>query len=180
MFSIVDTELPGVLEISTPNFRDPRGLFVKTLQIPAFRQMGLNQSWAEHYWSSSNRNVLRGLHFQVPPHDHTKLVTCVAGIAWDVVVDLRQGAPTYGKHLVRELRPGGIMVYIPRGFAHGFLSLKDQTILLYHVETAYAPASDRGIRWDSCGIVWPDLGDPPTISHRDAEFPRLSEFKSPF
>ena len=180
MFSVNETELPGVLEISGPSLRDPRGLFVKTLHIPAFERLGLNQLWAEHYWSSSSRNVLRGLHFQVPPHDHTKLVSCVAGVAWDVVVDLRREAPTFGQHLVRELRPGGIMVYIPRGFAHGFLSLENHTILLYHVESAYVPASDRGIRWDSCAIAWPDLGEPATVSQRDAEFPTLNEFESPF
>lgn len=168
------TSLPGCARIELPAYSDMRGSFVKTFHAPTFAQHGLSPSFVESYYSTSRKGVIRGLHFQVPPADHVKLVYCIAGRALDVVVDLREGSPTYGKFELFELspeRPNAI--YIPPGLAHGFLAQSDATTLVYLVSTVHSPAHDCGIRWDSAGIPW-GVTDP-VVSERDAAFPSLAE-----
>jgi dTDP-4-dehydrorhamnose 3,5-epimerase len=177
---VVSTKIDGLWELHTKIFKDQRGFFVKTFHEPTLRVAGLNTIWREHFWSASGRDVIRGLHFQIPPCDHAKLVSCAAGAIWDVAVDLRRGSFTYGRHVARELSAeNGIMMYIPRGMAHGFMSLTNGSVVLYAVETPHDPECDRGIRWDSCGVPWP-LNSQPVISARDDSFPALSDFESPF
>ncbi len=162
---------------------DSRGTFVKTFHNETFSQHSLADRFTEEYFSISKQGVLRGLHFQLPPHDHAKLVCVLRGRIHDVVVDLRRGSPTYGKHASFEISAdldGYCMLYIPRGLAHGFFAREDQTIMLYHCTTVYAPDSDTGIRWDSAGIDWPLAGMTPILSERDRTFPGLAEFDSPF
>jgi len=133
----------------------------------------------EQYYSISKKNVLRGMHFQLPPHDHYKLVTCVEGRILDVVVDLRRSSPTFGQHLCVEL--SGVRadsIYIPSGLAHGFLVLSRRALVLYNVSSLYAPLHDTGIRWDSAGIQWPVVA--PQVSERDAVLPPLAAFETPF
>lgn len=176
----IPMEIAGCLEIRSRVFLDARGSFVKTFHEEHFKHMGVNTVWREHFWSSSARGVIRGLHFQIPPADHSKLVTCVAGVVWDVVVDLRRQSSTYGEHIARELSAAkGNSLYIPRGMAHGFLSLSEGSVMLYAVETGYDPICDKGIRWDTCGIQWPNAF-PAIISQRDAAFPAFDTFESPF
>lgn len=173
------TDLPGVLELELAASSDARGRFVKTFHAADFGSLGVDGDLAEEYYTSSRRGVLRGLHFQLPPHDHLKLVHCIRGAALDAVVDLRVGSPSYGRHALFELeadRP--TMILIPPGLAHGFYARTDDTILLYKVSTVYAPESDAGILWSSAGIAWPH--DDPILSDRDRGFATLAAFQSPF
>lgn len=177
---ILPTTIPGVFEIRGPLFTDSRGIFSKFFKADTFHEHGLNTTWREHYWNRSHKGVLRGLHFQAPPADHAKLVTCVSGAAYDVGVDLRKESKTYGQYIARELSDSnGVALYFPRGLAHGFLSQREGTVLLYSVETGHSPGKDLGVRWDSCGIEWP-MVDPPVVSERDAGWPILANLQSPF
>ena len=135
--------------------------------------------FAETYYSVSERHVLRGMHFQVPPQQHAKLVYCVQGAVLDVTVDLRRDSLSFGRSFSIELDgddPCGI--YIPEGFAHGFLTLSAQAILSYFVTSIYAPDCDSGIRWNSIGFDWPQRDV--ILSERDAGFLAIADFESPF
>ena len=179
MFEFGDTPLEGLKTVRPTLRPDERGWFLKLFHAPSFRDAGLVADFQEQYCSSSRRGVLRGMHFQTPPHGHAKLVYCLEGRVLDVALDLREASSTYGKSFGVELdgaRRDG--VYLPRGFAHGFLTLSETALLSYHVETAYAPEYDAGIRWDGFGFAWP-AGDP-SLSPRDGSFPRLAEFHTPF
>lgn len=158
---------------------DARGTFIKTFHSTAFKEFPFAVPFQEEYVTTSHRGVLRGLHFQNPPHHLDKLVLCVHGAVLDAVVDLRVGSPTYGHHLVQEMRGDrGDMLFIPAGCAHGFYSLTDDAILLYKVSALYSPECDAGIHWASAGIAWPD--NSPLVSDRDRCLPPLADFQSPF
>lgn len=175
----VETTIPGCFELRPRVAADARGSFVKTFHRDTFAGLGLCTDWAEQFYSMSRRNVLRGLHFQLPPHDHAKLVYCPEGEVLDVGVDLRTGSPSYGQHIAIHLSSeAGNMLYLPAGLAHGFVALSEQALMVYNVSSVYAPAHDTGIRWDSCGIDWP-VADP-LVSDRDQQFPTLADFASPF
>lgn len=173
------TTLPGCFEILLPHFPDPRGSFVKSYHQNFFQEQGLVTDWRENYYTISKRGVLRGLHFQSPPADHEKLVHCARGRAFDVVVDLRRGSPTYGRRLTLELSPERAnQLYIPRGLAHGFLALEDETMMMYQVSGVHSPQHDQGILWNSCGVPWPGLEI--ILSERDKTWPTLAQFETPF
>jgi dTDP-4-dehydrorhamnose 3,5-epimerase len=177
--SFRETGITGCYEITPKRLDDERGLFVKTFHHDLFKEHGLNTDWREEYFSVSRRRVLRGLHFQLPPHDHDKLVYCTAGTVLDAAVDLRKGSPGYGSHLLLELSAEkGNMLYLPRGLAHGFYVLSDRATMLYKVSSVYAPEYDAGIAWNSLGIAWPDPD--PILSRRDSSFPNFAEFLSPY
>ena len=179
MFEIRECTLPGLRLVSPSVKTDERGFFVKIFHEIIFRDHGLSSVIRESYYSTSVRGVLRGLHFQLPPEDHEKLVCCMAGHIVDAVVDLRHGSPTYGCHEVFELSANAPdCLYVPRGFAHGFFVRSETATVLYNVSTPYSPELDAGIRWDSAGIAWPEAS--PILSSRDKSFPPLSEFNSPF
>lgn len=174
-----ESAIPGCYEVVPSVHTDARGTFVKTFHAPTFHALGLATDFAEEFYSESNKNVIRGMHFQLPPEDHIKLVYCTSGVVMDVVVDLRQGSPAYGRHAVFELSPASAnMVYIPKGMAHGFCALSDRATMMYKTSTAHAPDLDHGIRWDSAGIRWPVMA--PILSARDAGLPSLDQFASPF
>jgi dTDP-4-dehydrorhamnose 3,5-epimerase len=179
MISISPGKITGVRLIRPQAQRDQRGAFVKTMHAEAFSRYGIQTQYAEQYYSVSKSNVLRGLHFQTPPHDHYKLVTCIDGEAFDVIVDLRKESPTYGQHETFELNgANGDSVFVPAGCAHGFYVRSESAILLYNVSTVHAPSHDAGIKWDSVGVSWP--GANPVVSDRDAALPPFAEFKTPF
>lgn len=174
-----DAGLPGCYLLKAKVRPDARGRFVKTFHIDAFRALQLETVFAEEYFSVSRRHVLRGMHFQVPPHDHIKVAYCVQGRALDVILDLRRGSPTYGRCASFVLSgDGGEIAYLPRGIAHGFLALEDDVIMQYKVTSTYSPAHDRGILWSSIDLSWPEPD--PVISSRDAGFEPLIAFKTPF
>ncbi|WP_229506194.1 dTDP-4-dehydrorhamnose 3,5-epimerase [Massilia sp. BJB1822] len=176
---ILPTKLEGCFQIIPNILRDERGHFVKTFHEELFHEHGLETVFREEYYSSSQRGVLRGLHFQTPPQEHTKLVYCVQGTVLDAALDLRAGSPTYGQHLTMELSgENGHMLYLAPGVAHGFYTLSEQALMMYKVSTVYAPAHDSGILWNSAGIAWPS--DSPVLSQRDQGFAALADFASPF
>lgn len=165
--------------LHAPVHGDDRGWFTKPYRASTHLADGLDPTVAETFFSLSARGVVRGMHFQVPPHDHAKTVTCLAGRILDVAVDLRRGSPTEGRHAAAELAGGdGRSLYIPRGCAHGFQALADDSLVAYLVSSEHAPDHDTGVRWDSVGVEWP-LPDP-VVSARDAALPDASSFTSPF
>ncbi len=171
--------IPGCYELQPRILVDTRGAFVKTFHAGWFSELGLTTYWAEQYYSISHQGVLRGLHFQIPPHAHAKLVYCTSGEVFDVALDLRLGSPAYGRHAVINLSADqGNMLYLPAGLAHGFYTLSTRAVLVYNVETIYALEQDCGIRWDTADIAWPNKQ--PCISDRDQGFTSLANFKSPF
>lgn len=175
----LEQPLPGVHLLQPKVFTDHRGDFVKTYHAGAFAELGLSFEPVEEFFSTSHKGVLRGMHFQLPPHDHDKLVYCVRGRVLDVLLDMRRKSPTYGKSVSAELsRENHHQFFIPRGIAHGFLSLEDDSVMVYKTSTVHAPSHDAGIRWDSFGFAWP-AGASYIISSRDQQFPALSEFVTP-
>lgn len=172
--------LPGTWLIRLKSFSDSRGSFVKTYarshvdaapHLPAFE-------FKEEFYSVSQKNVLRGMHFQVPPHDHVKLVYCAAGAVLDVLVDLRRG-PGYGQVSSVPLQADNPqLLWIPKGIAHGFLSLTDNSLMVYKTSTEHAPQHDAGIRFDSFDFDWGCNRQ--ILSDRDQKHPMLADFQSPF
>lgn len=174
-----NTAIPGCAELQPNLLEDTRGRFVKVFQAEIFAEHRMATRFVEEYYSVSRQRVLRGLHFQTPPHHHAKLVYCVSGTVMDAVVDLRRGSPTFGKHVLVELSAAtGNALYVPEGLAHGFYVTSSSATMVYKVTSAYAPRHDSGIRWDTAKIPWPD--ETPVVSERDTRLEALSEFQSPF
>jgi dTDP-4-dehydrorhamnose 3,5-epimerase len=179
MFEFVPTPLSGLQELHPRFFADARGSFVKTFHADLFRSAGIDFHPAEEFYSVSAAGVVRGMHFQLPPHDHAKLVYCPVGRVLDVVVDLRKQSATYGKAFSRELSAENrVMLFIPSGFAHGFLALDAGSMMVYQTSTVHAPESDAGIHWASFGYDWPVTNA--ILSDRDRAFPAFADFASPF
>jgi len=178
-FDTRPTALSGCVELTLPRSEDARGGFLKLFHRGAFAALGLESDVAEVFCTTSHRHVIRGLHFQTPPHAHAKLVVCLDGTVQDVALDLRRGSPSFGRHASVELSAEyGNALYLPVGFAHGFCALSASATVLYLTNTVHAPDSDRGIAWDSAGIAW--ATDAPLLSERDRHHPALSDFDSPF
>ena len=174
-----NTSIPGCVELFPDVREDDRGRFVKTFQRNVFCEWALRTSFAEEFFSTSRKGVLRGLHFQVPPYALNKLVYCLEGRALDAVVDLRRGSPTFGQHEMFELNGKLVnMLYLAPGLAHGFYALTENVIMAYKTTELYSPEHDKGVLWNSAGISWPDIH--PILSDRDKMFPPLAEFNSPF
>lgn len=175
--------LPGAFHVPLPRFADARGEFVKTHAVSALARLGIAFELREAFYSVSHRDVIRGMHFQTPPHDHDKIVYCADGAALDVLLDLRPGA-TYGA--VRSVRLDATtpsLVFAPRGIAHGFRALADHTMMFYQVSTEHAPANDAGVRWDSFGFDWVQgepFGAAPIVSDRDRAHPAFADVVTPF
>jgi dTDP-4-dehydrorhamnose 3,5-epimerase len=166
--TITPTEIPDVLEFDCPRFGDARGFFCELYSEPVAAALGFNESFVQDNLSCSARGTLRGLHYQLDPHAQGKLVHVVRGRAFDVAVDIRRGSPTFGKWVGRELSGDtALALWVPPGFAHGFLALEDDTLLLYKCTTPYAPEWDRGIHYacKEIGIAWPE--EPSTVSEKD-------------
>ncbi len=178
-FTSVPTGFPGLHLLRPRLFRDQRGTFVKTFHAEHFAALGLAFAPREEFYSVSARNVVRGMHFQAPPAAHAKLVYCARGRVLDVVVDLRQESPRYRKVFGRELNAAAAeLLFIPVGFAHGFLALEDDSTMVYQTDVVHTPDCDAGIAWDSIGFAWP-VRDA-ILSERDRGFPRLETFATPF
>lgn len=177
MFELSSLSIPGAYYLRSHRAEDARGSFVKTFHSDFFRGHGLNAEWREHYYSHSVPGVVRGMHFQLPPFDHEKLVFCVTGKVFDVVLDLRVGSPTFGKSCTLELSAqNNSLLYLPRGIAHGFFTTEAAT-LAYSVSSQYSSAHDAGVRFNSVEAEWPE---DPIVSARDLAFPHFEDFLSPF
>lgn len=175
----LNTGLDGCFLLKPKVFADHRGSLTKLFHKPTFEDLGLISDFTEEYFSISKKNVLRGLHFQIPPHDHCKVVSCLSGKIFDAVVDLRKSSSTYKQSYSVVLDgENPCMLYIPSGFAHGFIALKEGSIFLNKTNTVYNKACDAGIKWDSCNIDWPIIE--PIVSIKDKNLPKLSSFESPF
>ena len=172
-FTFEQLSLPGVVLVHPRVFGDARGFFAEKYQEAAFREAGIGARFVQDNLSFSRKGVVRGLHWQRPPHSQGKLVSVVTGAIWDVAVDIRAGSPTYGKWVGEELsEENHAMLWIPPGFAHGFTVLSETSHFLYKCTDVYAPETEAGMRWDDpdLAIDWP-LGDAPCTSSRDAELP---------
>lgn len=166
-------------------FGDARGWFTEVYSERAFAAIGVDCRFVQDNHSLSvPRYTLRGLHFQTPPHGQAKLVRCVRGRIYDVAVDVRRGSPTYGRWVAAELSAdNGHQLFVPVGYAHGFLTLEENCEVSYKVSDVYAPDCDGGVRWDdpTIAIDWPmPAGSAPELSGKDAVLPLLADFDSPF
>lgn len=179
---LIETGLPGLALLEPKVFRDERGFFLETYSEAAFAALGIDARFVQdNHAYSVQAGVLRGLHFQLPPFTQAKLVWVVRGSALDVVVDLRRGSPTFGRHYAVELTAENMLrLFVPRGFAHGYLTLAPHTEFLYKVDNVYAPQADSGLLWNDpdLGINWPSAE--PTLSAKDRLLPRLKDFDTPF
>ena len=173
--------IEGLLLIEPDVFYDERGYFLESFNEDRFTAAGITARFVQDNHSVSNRGVLRGLHYQRPPHDQGKLVRVVKGAVTDVVVDIRKSSSTYGKYISVSLtEENRQMLWIPPGFAHGFLALKDDTIFLYKCSKVYNKISENGILWND-----PDLGidwkwDQPLVSAKDRELESFRNLVSEF
>lgn len=168
--NIVETNIPGPLIIEPRMFGDARGFFMETWNEAGFREAGLDVKWVQDNHSHSQKGVLRGLHFQ-NPGPQGKLVRVSRGAVFDVAVDLRKNSDHFGKWTGVELSAeNNRMFWVPEGFAHGFLTLTDDTDFLYKCTAPYAPQSEHTLAWDdpAVGIEWPVDGLKPLISDKDA------------
>jgi dTDP-4-dehydrorhamnose 3,5-epimerase len=162
---------------------DARGWLAETYNRETFAGLGITATFVQDNHSLSvPAFTLRGLHFQTPPRGQSKLVRCVRGRIFDVAVDVRAGSPTYGRWVGAELSAeNGHQLFVPVGFAHGFLTLEPDCEVTYKCSDTYAPDHDGGIRWDSAGIDWPlPAGTAPELSAKDVKAPALAGFSSPF
>lgn len=168
--NIIETALPGVLIIEPRVFGDARGFFMETWNAAAFREAGLDLAFVQDNHSRSQKGVLRGLHFQ-NPGPQGKLVRVARGAVFDVAVDLRASSPTFGQWTGVELSAANKrMFWVPEGFAHGFLTLEDDTDFLYKCTAPYAPEAEHTLAWDdpALGVEWPLAGTTPIVSVKDA------------
>ena len=177
--AVVKTIIPGCFELRPTVTRDARGFFAKVFHRPLWKDLGLQTTFAEEYATYSLPWSLRGLHFQLPPMAHDKVVLCLRGNAFDVAVDPLKGSLIYGEHISVNLSSmQSNALYLPAGVAHGFCVTGDEALLYYKLTTVYSPEHDAGIRWDSAGIPWP-ITDP-ILSERDRNLPAMEDFDSPF
>lgn len=182
---LLPTDLHGVVVVEPQVFSDDRGWFMESFSTPRFEQglheLGLPAAgpFVQDNQSCSAAGVLRGLHYQLPPHEQGKLVRVVKGRVFDVAVDIRRGSPHFGRWVGVELSAENRrQVWIPPGFAHGLLALEDDTQCLYKATDVYAPQCERLIRWDDAeiGIAWPlEVGIMPRVAKKDAMAPMLSQ-----
>lgn len=155
--------------------QDERGNFQKVFNKDVFEANGIKMKIEESYISISKKNSLRGMHYQKEPYGHDKLVACVNGKALDVCIDLRMESKSFGKIDSVIIEPGSKAIFVPRGVAHGFYALEDNTIMTYYTSSVYNRKYDSGILWSSIGFNWPDAN--PKISERDQKHPLFSEIK---
>lgn len=173
----IQTAIPEVILIKPRVFGDARGFFVESYKKSLFHANGITDEFIQDNHSKSAKGVLRGLHYQLNPKAQGKLVRCVKGAVFDVAVDIRRNSLTFGKWVGYELNEDNKqMLWIPAGFAHGFVTLEDNTEFLYKTTNEYAPECDRGIKYDdpSIGITWPRL-DNLLLSDKDQKQPLLKD-----
>lgn len=176
--------IPDVIEVTPARFGDHRGFFSETWKRSDFAAEGLDFDWIQDNHSrSAEAGTVRGLHLQAPPMAQAKLVRVLQGAIHDVAVDVRAGSPTYGRWVSLVLTAeAGNQILVPAGFAHGFMTLRPDTEVIYKVNAPYSPAHELAIRWDDSdlGIDWPDTGVTPVLSGKDAVAPAFADFISPF
>ena len=178
-------KIPDVILITPRKHADPRGFFSETFRADAFEALGLEafRFVQDNHVYSTQKGVLRGLHFQLPPRAQGKLVRCTRGAIFDVAVDIRAGSPSYGRHVGVELSATNWkQLWIPPGFAHGYVTLEEQCEVTYKVTDYYSAESDRGVAWDdpALAINWRLSHTEIILSEKDRKQPRLSEITPAF
>ena len=193
---VIDTSISGVKIVESDYHRDGRGYFVETYNAERYKAAGIVADFVQDNESFSMKGVVRGLHWQAAPHTQAKLVRVIKGAVWDVAVDIRKDSPTYGQHIACYLyaedsefakrlsanhQPlaANRQFFIPRGFAHGFIVLEDNTLFSYKCDNLYCLSADRGLRFDdpALKITWPDVGLPLILSDKDQKHPVLSDIE---
>lgn len=180
-FTFSPTEIAGVIVIELRVFPDERGFFMETFKHSEFAAHGIGESFVQSNQSRSSRGTLRGLHFQKSPKAQGKLVRALSGAIFDVAVDLRRGAPSFGRWVGVELSAENHkMLYVPAGFAHGFCVMSELADILYMTTDEFAPALESGIAWDDpdLNIAWPERE--PKLSAKDRRWPRLRDADAGF
>lgn len=180
---LIKTDIDGVIILEPRLFTDARGYFFESYNKKAFDELVSSVKFVQDNESCSSRGVMRGLHFQRPPHAQAKLVRCVRGSVFDVAVDIRKGSPTYGKHVSCLLTEHNHrQFFIPRGFAHGFAVLSDTAVFQYKCDNYYCPEADGGISIidSTLGIDWQLELSEAILSEKDKRYPLLADFDSPF
>ncbi len=174
---VIETAIPDVKLLKPKVFRDARGYFTETYNAARYAETGIRAVFVQDNESFSMKGVVRGLHWQAAPATQAKLVRVIRGAVWDVAVDIRKGSPTFGKNVSAMLSAeNGLQFYIPRGFAHGFIVLEDDTLFSYKCDNFYSPSLERGMRFDdpALGIEWPDIGVELVLSEKDRRHPPLA------
>ena len=178
-FEFERLRIEGVILVKPKVFGDNRGFFMESYKKSEFIAGGINTEFRQDNHSKSSKGVLRGLHYQAPPFEQAKLVRCTRGKIYDVAVDIRKNSKTFGEYIRVELcEENKHMLYIPEGFAHGFVVLSDEAELLYKTSNEYAPSADRGIRWndEDLNIDW-GIDFEPVLSEKDKKQPLLKEIR---
>lgn len=178
--TVTPTEIPDVKIVRPDIHRDDRGYFFETYREARYREHGIDAVFVQDNESMSSRGVFRGLHWQTGEYAQAKLVRVIRGAVWDVAVDIRKDSPTFGRHVACELTgDSGLQFFIPRGFAHGFVVLEDNTLFSYKCDNVYNADAERGLRYDdpALGIVYPDPGRPFLLSTKDLSHPCLKEIE---
>ncbi|MCX6291594.1 MAG: dTDP-4-dehydrorhamnose 3,5-epimerase [Bacteroidetes bacterium] len=173
----IETPLEGLILIEPKIFRDDRGYFFESFNSALFSEYGITAEFVQDNQSMSHRGVLRGLHFQNPPHEQGKLIRVSRGAVLDVTVDIRKNSSTFGQYYSVELSESNLkMLWIPPGFAHGFLTLEDHTLFLYKCTGLYNKSAESGIRYDDpdLGIQWKEKN--PVLSGKDLDLPSWKEY----
>ena len=181
---VISTEIAEVKEIRPVRHEDARGFFAEIFRDDVLRRHGIAASFVqENHSLSTDRGVVRGLHFQIPSESQAKLVRVGTGAILDVAVDIRQGSPSYGRHVAIVLSAAdGNQLFVPEGFAHGFCTLEPNTEVVYKVNRYYSPQHERGLAWDdpALAIDWPVSGGEAILSDKDRELPLLRELPAFF
>lgn len=180
-FEFTRLDMTDLILVAPRSFGDDRGQFRETYKHSDFVRAGVPEHFVQDNYSRSVRGVLRGLHYQLEPKAQGKLVSCIRGTIFDVAVDIRRGSPTYGRWAGQELSgENNLMLYVPAGFAHGFLTLSDTAEVLYKCTAEYSPADDRGIIWNDpdINISWSEKA--PLLSSKDSLLPVLQMAENNF
>jgi dTDP-4-dehydrorhamnose 3,5-epimerase len=181
---IAATAIPDVIRLAPRRFDDARGFFTETYSRRALAAAGISVDFVQDNLACSREaGTIRGLHFQTPPAAQAKLVSVLTGAVLDVAVDIRNGSPSFGRHVAVELSAeSGDQLLVPAGFAHGYCTLAPDTRVAYKVSDFYAPEHERGVLWNdpALAIAWPVAPGDAKMSERDRAWPRLAEIASPF
>jgi dTDP-4-dehydrorhamnose 3,5-epimerase len=180
-----DVKSAGPVKLLLPRkFTDPRGAFAETYSERDYASIGINERFVQDNWASSPRlHTVRGLHFQVPPQAQAKLVSCIRGAIYDVVLDVRRGSPSFGNWVAACLDAAtGAQLYVAPGFAHGYCTIEPDSEVVYKVSAFYAPETERGILWNdpALKIQWPIGPAQALLAAKDLQWPKLAEYDSPF
>jgi dTDP-4-dehydrorhamnose 3,5-epimerase len=179
MVEVETTSIPEVKIVRPKRVGDDRGFFCEWYNRAALAAQGINAGFIQDNMALSVRKgTVRGLHFQAPPFAQAKLVGCVRGAVFDVAVDIRRGSPSFGRHIAVELSAAnGCQLFIPAGFAHGYCTLEDNSVLFYKVDAGYSPQHDAGVLWQDpdIGIAWPVTPEAAQLSKKDTTLPRLKD-----